>query len=654
MSILRFYSLLLISIISISVYGQASDPVLLKINGTPVYKSDFEYAYQKDSKKGSGSKQNIEEFLKSYISFRVKVEEAKNLGLDKQQNFISEYSDYLEQLEEPYLKDSITPELLAKEIYERLTVNTDISRIFISYPSNSHLPKDTVDIYEKALKIKELTKTEKFEDLVTKYSDDTISKKYRIPGYLNWRTSLSFPYVLEKEIFNTPVNSITSPVRTNTGYEIIKVHNRRSDPGQINIAHILLAYPQPTSTKQQKDSVSHLAKEIYQRLLNGESFEELCFQYSVDGSTVERGGNLGWFGVQRPLTPAFDQLLFGIKEVDDITEPVEAEYGYHIFKLLDRVSFSDWETMKPKIISSISENDRNDILVERQINILKNKYNYKLVQETYNQLEQAANKYNLTDSSYFNTIASIKEDILLYVQDKPYKVKDFTFFIEKNPKINYTLSTDILYHKTQDFILDRLIEAKRQDLFNEYPNVRLLAEEFHDGILYFDIMNREVWEKAQTDHKALQQFFSDNRDKYKWESPKYKGYVIHAINKDILKKAENLIKENKDSKNLEDILRKNLNTDSKINISIEKGLWAKGENAFVDKIMFKQKTDKEIIGYPEYTIHGKMISDPEELDDILGLVVNDYQNILEKQWTDSLLKKYDVEVDKSVLQSIKY
>ncbi|MDU1904495.1 MAG: peptidylprolyl isomerase [Dysgonomonas sp.] len=653
MSILRFNLSLLLTIIGISCYGQASDPVLLKINETPIYKSDFEYAYQKDSKNGIASKQSKEEFLSSYINYKVKVEEAKSLGLDKQRSFINEYSDYLEQLEQPYLRDSITPELLAKEIYERFKINTDISRIFISYPSKSYLPKDTIDIYQKALKVKELTKTEKFEDLVTKYSDDTISRKYRIPGYLNWKTSLSFPYVLEKEIFNTPVNSVTSPVRTNTGYEIIKVHNRRTDPGQINIAHILLAYPQPSSTKQQRDSVSHLAKEIYQRLVNGESFEELCFQYSVDGSTAERGGNLGWFGVQRPLTPAFDQLLFGIKEIDDITEPVEAEYGYHIFKLLGRVSFSDWETMKPKILSSISENDRNDILVERQINILKNKYNYRLVQETYNQLEQAAHKYNLTDSSYFNSVAPIKEDILLYVQDKPYKVKDFTFFVEKNPKINYTLSTDILYYKTQDFILDRLIEAKRQDLFNEHPNVRLLANEFYDGILYFEIMNREVWEKAQTDYKSLQQLFSDNRAQYKWESPKYKGYVVHATNKDILKKAEKLIKENKNAKDIEDILRKNLNTDSKINITIDKGLWAKGENAFVDKTIFKLKTDKEIIGYPEYTIHGKMISEPEELDDVSGLVVNDYQSILEKQWTDSLLKKYKIEINKDVLESIK-
>lgn len=654
MNVLKFQVAILFTFFTVLIYGQSNDPVLLKINGNPVLQSDFEYAYYKDmANDAEDSKQTIDEFLQSFINFKLKVEEAKEKGFDKQRSFISEYTNYLEQIEKPYLTDSITLVALAEKIYDHLKVITEISRIFVAFPQNNILPKDTIEVYRKALEIRNLVNEDNFEELVVNYSEDTISKKYRIPGYLGWKTSMSFPYPLEKGIFSTPVGSVTPPIRVNTGYEIIKIHNRKPDPGQVNIAHILLAYPQQNPTEHQMDSLANLSEKIYQQLLNGNSYEELTLRYSSDRVSAEKGGNIGWFGTQRPLTPFFDSIFFNIEKIGDITPPVKMGYGYHIFKLIDKIPFSDWETMKPKILEAIPQNDRYDLLVRRKINALKEKYPYTLVEETYTKLEEAANHYELSDSIYFKSISPIKENILLYVNDRTYKVSDLIYFMEKNPGTYYTLSSDILSSKTKEFILDRLVDGKRQDIFNDYPQVKHLAQEFYEGILYFDIMNSEIWEKARTDREGLEKLFLSNKNKYRWDAPKFKGYIIHAKDKDIIKKAEKLIKVNKGSKEIDQILRNNLNTDSLINVVVEKGLWAKGENAFVDRKIFKTNAEKEIIGYPEYITEGRLINSPEELVDVSGLVISDYQEIMDKQWIDNLREKYSVEFDENTFQMIK-
>ncbi|MEN9918866.1 MAG: hypothetical protein RL662_1302 [Bacteroidota bacterium] len=636
--------------------AQNSDPVLFKIDNTPVRKSDFVYAYQKDAKNGADEKQNLSDFLQSFINFKLNVEEAKKQGLDKTESFIKEYSDYLEQMERPYLTDSISPDKVASRIYDRLKENIEISRLFIAFPKEDLLPKDTINAYNQIVKIRELAingKEGSFEDLVRKYSQDTVFRNSIIPGYVGWKTAFSSPYNFEKVMYNTPPKTITKPIRTKTGYYILKVHRRRPDVGQVKLAHILFRFPHDNSTQQQKDSILNLSKKVYDELRQGADFEKLCSQYSFDKASAEQGGALGWFSVHRPLPSTFEAPIYAIKNVGDITQPIFADYGYHIFKIVDLLPLMAWDDMKKNILKAIPDGDYNEELTRQRISLLNEKYTYSVDKKGYNELERVANQYNLSDSLFFKTLNPIKNQIYLTVMDKKYTISDFIYFLENYPYTNYTLSTDILEFKTNDFILNKLIEAKRTDLFQEYPEFRHLTQEFHDGILYFDLMNKFIWGKAQSDRPALQSLFDAEPTKYKWSSPKYKGYVIHAKNKDTIKKAKTLIEQNKGATNLHQILIKNLNSDAQTTVLVEKGLWSKGENAYVDLFIYKKKLEKEIIGYPECLVEGKIISTPEVLDDALGQVVADYQAILEKEWMDELRTKYKIEVNENVLRDLK-
>lgn len=646
-----FVTLLLVLSCSIA-YGQ-SDPILMKINGNKITKSDFEYAYKKANNEASED-QSVDQFLESFINYKLKVEEAKSLELNKDEIFLKEYSRYLEQSQSPYITDSISPEIVARKIYDRLGQNVQMSQLFVAFPTEDILPKDTLKTYNKIVSIRESAikgDDKEFEELVIKFSDDSVSRKSSIPGYLGWKTALMLDPEVEEAMYSTELDSISQPIRTNRGYYLIKVFNRRQDLGQINLSHIFFPYPYENSNTAQKDSVRSQAQKVYEELLSGANFAQAATQYSLDQPTASRGGALGWFGVSNPLPPVFEEPLFSLKE-GDISQPLEMDYGFHIFKIVNKRYQLPWENLKEQIIKAISQDNRNEQIKELKIEKLKKEFPYSLNDSAYNQLETIAGTYHIADSIFFEKIAPLNGLLLLSTGNKEYKVIDFVHFLAENPNTNFALSTDILSHKVNDFILQKLQEEQKASLDEKYPEFHHLTTEYYDGILLFDVMNQEIWTKAQNDTKALQQLFTDNPSKYQWETPRYKGYVIHAKDKSTLKKVKELIKRYPNQDTLGQILIQELNSDSIKNIYIEKGLWGKGENGFIDRTIFKTKNNREIIGYPEFVISGKLINSPETFEDVRGLLISEYQTILEKEWIESLRKKYKVEINDDVLKSI--
>ncbi|PXV68002.1 peptidyl-prolyl cis-trans isomerase SurA [Dysgonomonas alginatilytica] len=654
MNIIKFASVLLVSLAFHTAYGQSADPVLMRINGEQVTLSDFQYAYNKTGNSNSTKDQTVDQFLESFINFKLKIEEAKYLQLNQEASFKEEYSRYLDQTEKLYTTDTVSDHIIARKIYDRLGENIQISQLFIAFPKGDILPKDTLEAYNKIVSIRESTAnggSNKFEDLVLEFSNDSVSRNSSIPGYLGWKTALMLRKDIEEAMYATAINSISQPIRTNEGYYLIKVFNKRKDPGQINLAHIFLPYPYADSDINQKDSVRSLAQEIYTKLTMGASFAQAVSIYSADEQTSPRGGVLGWFGVGNPLPTVFESTLYSLN-IGEVSPPMEMDYGFHIFKILDKVYQLPWEDMKGEILKAITQSDRNELIKNLQRERLSQNYPYTLNSLVYNQLESIANTYHVTDSVYFEKVAYLDNQVLLSIEKQNYKVLDFIDFLVENPQTNFNLSTDILSHKVNDFILEKQQEVQKLTLAEKHPEFRHLIQEYYEGILLFNVMNQQVWEKAQNDTQMLQQLFDKDPLKYKWESPKYKGYVIHAKDKTTIIKAKELIKEYGNSPDLAQILSKNLNTNTAPSVHIEKGLWGKGENGFIDRSVFKTKNDREIIGYPEFIIEGKLISAPETLDDARGQVIADYQSIIETEWIKNLRNKYKVEINRDVLQSM--
>lgn len=632
------------------IFAQEVEESLLKIDNKSISVSDFEYAYLKDKQNNTQAPMSVEDFLKSFSLLKIKVAEAETLGLSKDPIFISEYNKYAETAKYKYTNDTVSPETVAKLIYDRLQINIEVSKIFVPFSSEKVFAKDTLDAYHKILKIRES---------IINASDSEFKKtahKHPAPESpseteTTWVTALSSPKSLEDAIYNTPVGNISQPIRTNTGYYLVKVYGKRPDRGEVRVSHILFAYPE-NATQAEIDSVRGLSQRVISDLDDNQSFEGICRAISADRETAPKGGDLGWFGARSNLIPQFDSIFYSLKKVRDYTRPIEFKYGLQIFKLIGKSFLDPWPEIKPDLIEEIDKKYRGGDIEQLKLKRLAAKYPYTINDKEYRNILNIADQFHASDSLFFKELPPFYKNELVAIRDKQYTVKDFVDYIFNNLSAISTTSTDIVNEKMDGFLLSKLSEVNEQRIIEDTPELRHILQEYYDGILLFSAMEQEVWIKAQKDVTGLTTTFEQNRNKYSWSQPKYKGHVIFLKDKQTLDKALTLQKKYGSKSDFTQILIKSLSTDSIKPVFIEKGIWAKGENDFVDNTFYKTKIKKEIDGYPYFFIHGKMINQPESYEDVKGLVVQDYQEILEKNWIDNITQKHKIVINNQALKEL--
>ena len=200
----------------------------------------------------------------------------------------------------------------------------------------------------------------------------------------------------------------------------------------------------------------------------------------------------------------------------------------------------------------------------------------------------------------------------------------------------------------EDVVAEKAEELSEKDL-----NLKYLIREYHDGLLLYEISNRTVWEKAANDEKGLEEYFNKNKKKYYWSEPRYKGMVYHVKQKADVAAVRKSVEGVPFSK-WADVLRTTFNNDSVLRIRVEKGIFKEGDNAFIDKMVFKKDTTvTQLKDFPIDAVYGKLLKKkPDSYEDVRGLVTADYQEMLEKQWVAELRRKYPVEIYRDVLETI--
>lgn len=629
------------------IIAQTADPIVATIGDTPIYKSEFEYAYNK-------SRQNNlpEQFLQSYINLKLKVEEARKKEIDKYPDFEKEYNKYLDILMNTYLKDTVSLSSYAKKIYDRRLENIAIEEIFVPYTNFPVYPKDTLEAYNKMKKIVSELDSDgsNFSQIANKYKPQ---QQEGVPqtDTKKWITSFTVDPAFEDQIYNTDINGITKPVRTNFGYHLAKVLDRHDDRGDVNVSHILFVYPAANATQAQRDSVMEVANKVYKQLLSGGDFEELCKQYSSDKSTSSDGGNLGWYGVVNPLPEQFNIELSKIQP-SQTTSLIETSMGYHIFKLNEKKNLAPWSKAKVETMEYILESPRKNKVRALELEKISEEVPYTLNGMAYSYLVQLSNADFPDSPSFAEKTKPFMNETLVTCGASSYTVADFVDYINKNSYRLSSTSVDVLSDYLNEFILTKALIEKRSKLYVLYPDLKNISQEYFDGLMAFEIMNDEVWNKSVKNKQGLQKTFEQNSNRYKWNNPKFDGYLVHVKNKEVLDEVRQFIKENKNSSSNMLVLLKDRFNKNENQIVIEKGLWGKGENDFVDNILYGTVVKKEKVGFPVFLIEGESVSQPRTYEDVRGQVVADYQSILEAEWIDALRKKYKVSIDEDVLNTI--
>ena len=649
----RFFSLVLI-ISSVGVFAQANDPVIMSINGKNFKKSEFEYFFNKYNNEEVIDKRSLSEYIELFRNLKLKVAEAESFGMDTTVAFIAELSGYRSSLAQPYLDDMEINEEFVRTEYERMKERVEVSHILIAFPgikNNNYktLPSDTLIAFKKAEQIRNrLLKGENFEKLAKEFSDDPAVTQKGRPGYLGWFMGLNINPIFEDVAFNTPVGKIGRIVRSIAGYHIFKIHAKK-DNFQINAAHILIPCPPEADLIQVGDAQKKI-DDIYSELMNGAVFSDLAREHSKDPGSATNGGELGWFGINM-MVPEFQDVAFDLKEVGDVSKPVKTQFGYHIIKLLGKRSIEPFNDKRKEIEGKLKSSGFFIPLYQPEIDKMKKEYNFQKDDAGYQLLFSKADTLYPVDSlylSYFET----ESHTLFTIGNTKYTISQFINFMKKNVHSPYTLSTELLKDRLQTFEYNSLFETKDKSLENKYPEFRNLIQEYRDGTLMFEISNREVWAKSNEDIEGLTAYFDKNKKNYVWDEPYYKGYVVLVKDANTKKKMQKEISRKSPDDAIQ-YLYDNYRVGDVSYVKAEKGLFKKGDNAFVDEAAFKSGYAERDADLQDFFLVGKVLKMPESYIDVKGVVSADYQDYLEEDWLKKLNEKYIVVVYPEVLDAIK-
>nr|MBP6610648.1 peptidylprolyl isomerase [Paludibacter sp.] len=513
----------------------ANDPTLMIINGKPVKKSEFEYIYNKNNSNNSLDKKTLTEYVDLFVNFKLKVEEAKAQGLDTTKAFVTELAGYRSQLTTPYLTDSKVDDGVLQEAYNRMKEDVEVSHILIRTTPNAS-PADTLAAFKKIMAIAKRIEKEDFAKVAKELSEDESAKDNS--GYIGWISAFRTVYPFETMAYNTKVGTISKPVRSSFGYHLIKVINRRQSPGEIFVSHIM------QFTEKDNDIKNKAAKQridsIYSRIQAGDDFAKLATAHSDDKGSFVKNGELPWFGTGR-MIPEFESAAFALKNIGDISTPIQSSYGWHIIKMLDKRGIASFDNLKEDIQSKVKRDERAQLGQKSFIAKLKSEYNYKVNAEAIADYYKLLENKSLTDSTFQLATAQLSKPIISFAT-KTLTQADFNQFLKANTYTDKSTPATIINEKAVTFGEKELLAYEDKQLENKYEDFRFLMQEYHDGILLFEVSNNQVWDKASKDTAGLATYFKQNTADYKWEKPHYKGRLILCKDKNTFKLAKKLVK----------------------------------------------------------------------------------------------------------------
>ncbi|MDR0872018.1 MAG: peptidylprolyl isomerase [Prevotellaceae bacterium] len=618
--------------------AQTNDPVVMTVAGKKITKSEFEYIYNKNNSAAAVNKQDLREYADLYADLKRKVAEAKAQGLDTLSSFREELKSYRSQSARPYLTDSKTEEKLVREAYDRLKEAVKVSHILIRTKTGT--PEDTLAAYKKAVEIRKRLNKEDFAKVAKETSEDTgTAAKGGDVGYITgFQTVLPF----EEAAYNTPVGKISQPIRSQFGYHIIKVSDRRPSQGMVQVAHIMKIFPQNV-TQAQKDSLKAVLQVVYDSLKSGADFALLAKHNSEHIYTADKGGELGWFGTSGSgAGENFENAAFALK-VGEYSKLTESLYGYHIIKVLDKKGLEPFDEKKAEIEKRLKSDARSVRAQQEFKKSLREEYDLKIRKFRLRSFKKTAAV--TLDSVFFVKTEKLNKPLFSF-KNNAFTQKDFVDYLKK-----YKNQPANLNDRFYAFADDKLFEYEESRLEEKYPDFKLLMQEYYDGILMFNISSKEIWERAAEDTEGLRNYFEANKAKYAWETPHFKGILVFCKDKKIAQKAEKIIAASP-SDSVPKFLARALNTDKDIAVKVTSGLFAKGETPSVDKYVFGTGNYTPPADYPIVLKNGKTLTVPDDYREVKGTVISDYQNELQEKWIDGLRKKYPAEIDEKVLETV--
>lgn len=518
--------------------------VLAEFGDEQITLEDFEYHFARGTTSRTAAAaepiEAYEDFLERYVDFRLKVAEARRLGLHEDPEMVEEIATYRRQLAQPFLMEREVLEGIVRELYDRQQEEIHASHILFMLDPNFVTPADTLAAYERISVIRDSIVTGEldFNEAARRHSQDPSAVQNS--GDLGYFSGGRMIYAFENMAYNTPVGEVTPVFRTQFGYHIMYVHDRRAALGEIRASHILLRLDANASAE---DSVAVYgrAEELIAMLDGGADFAEVARDHSEDPGSAQRGGDLGFFEYGR-MVPEFSEGAFALENVGDISGMVRSQFGLHIIQLTEtrpRQSYEEsYDGLKRMAERLPRTQERRQELGQAYRDQIGSTFDTTAV------LQATA---DFADNAVLNSISEHgfgdhSDTVFATIGDSTFVLGDFVDYVRGSrlqPQADQRMQLVDFLHEVLN---ERAVSIAAEGLEDRNPEFRRIMDEYADGVLLFRIAEDSVWAAAGRDTLGLRNHYEQNAERYQYPE-RLRVIGFYSRSDSLLAVAESLIGE---------------------------------------------------------------------------------------------------------------
>ncbi len=640
----KFYLLFAFACCVSSVFSQT----LFTYGNTAVDKEEFLRAYNKNKTPVADKEKALREYLDLYIKFKLKVNAAQELRLDTLPQLQYDLQSFRSQIEESYLSNENAMNDLLNEAFVRSQKDLHVLHFYVPVDATMK-PEDSLEA-SKAI-------SALYAGLAngrTDYEKLTASQILAKQSDLGFITAFTLPYEYENVIYNLNLNQVSKPYRAKNGWHVFKVVDQRKAVGKWRIAQILLALP----PQNQEDGIKSLQKKadsIYNLLQNGVEFGILARQFSDDRLTFTNGGEMPEFGTGKFDIP-FEREVLKLSRDGEVSKPFLTAYGFHIIK---RISQTPVPTDKND--NAFLFDMKQKVQQDARINNAKELFAKEILKQTGFKKTGGvpdADLFRYADSVIANPASEtgditkypISNKVIYNISKTKITGKDWLDFIR-----SYKGNVELYHGENNAALTEKFISTTALDYYKKHleeynTDFRYQIQEFKEGNVLFEIMERNVWGSAANDSAGLAKHYAENKKKYLW-APSADIILFNCSNKNTADAAAAALKNGKDWKKIVEESNNTIQADSgrfelsQLPITIDQKLIVGSITEPVTNSQDGTAGFARIIKHYDANLQ-------RSFEEAKGLVINDYQNILEEKWINELRKKYPVKINENVFQSL--
>lgn len=631
---------------------KAADVIVLEVGPSTVSLKEYEDFYTRNSGGWDAARQSSaeerERFLELLTNYKLKLLDAYDRNLMNDTDIIRELQEYRTSLASTYMLDRELTEPGVRKLYDRKKEEIRSRHILLSLRVEAS-PDETLKVYNQALDlIARIRAGENIDTLALRFSGDPSAKTMGAENY--YFTAGQMPTVYEDAAYGMHAGDLTPvPVRSQFGYYIIKVVDRKPVLGKIKVRHLMTLFKSMNPDSAEDAGAHARILTLQDSLKKGWDFAKLAVKLSEDAGSASQGGELGgWFERRRWVLP-FDEACFKLN-AGGVSGVVRSPLGYHIIKCDSVQSLASFKDLKEEL-RKLYQQQRYGEQYSVYIGVAKKEFHYSFDEDVFSSVVAGFDSTNSVGDSAWDggVTAELRKLALMKIAGKPVSVDSVLQAVAKRPDFRNTLLRRSDIRPKIDRIGETFVLGEKSaELERRYPEFAALMKEYNDGVVLYKAEQLEVWNKSVVTDSALKKFYAENQAKFRFPE-KVNLAEIDVVSDTLAALIYDSLSRGADMSKLSS--RHNIDEDLKAKGGVRGMLPADTDEITKLSIGMEigQLSEPIEIGNGSYTIIKILGREPareKTFEEAGAEVSNLYQDQLtknlEKEWLDRLKQKYPV------------